>query len=181
MNTKQASPAGSTTGKPKKGVMPRLDGVPGELVSLEDLALVLNFSSKKTRVSPYDPLLDQLAESGPGKVLKFCDVRARISLIARAKKKGLRLSFAESGTDLYVRCDGRPIEDVRASRRTAILKILNTGPHKLSRITAVLREAGDLAIDMSLALLILSQMEKAGEVIHQEGDQWAKSPRKASH
>ncbi len=65
----------------------------------------LNFSERKSS-SPYDQLLQQLLDAPKGSLLRVGSVKARVSLTARAKKKGVRLQFAEDGGKLYVRIAG---------------------------------------------------------------------------
>lgn len=156
--------------KPGPGKHPDFSGVPGEIVSIENL--VLDFQTRK-RMSPYDALLDNLVEAGPGKALKFGDVRARASVTVRARKKGLKVSFAELYGVLYVRLDGKAEDTIGRTRREKILQTLKTGPRKAIALTVALRDQGDAAIDVNLVLAILGQMERSGEVIHQEGDLWA--------
>jgi len=80
--------------------MPEMAGVPGALVDEGPPPDVL-FGAKK-RTSPYDPLLLQLQRAGAGKFLKFDDLRARTSLIARAKRLNIKILFGEQGSTLWV-------------------------------------------------------------------------------
>jgi hypothetical protein len=162
-------------GAPKRGRKPNTDGVPGELVSLEGLNLVFG---TRLKTSPYDPLLDQLVQAGPGKALRFGDVRAKASVYARAKKRGLRVSFAESAGALYVRFDGSSDADVRKSRRDHIVVALRLGPMSAIQIAKRLREAGDASVDAQLVEAILGQMLKASEVVKRDNDNtWAMKGR----
>ncbi len=79
---------------------PDFAGVPGALVDSAPEGMV--FGLKKWRVSPYDPLLEQLRKAGAGKFLKFDDLRCRISVSARAKKLGIKVLFGEQGNTLFV-------------------------------------------------------------------------------
>ena len=85
---------------PKKGTMPNLAGVPGQLV--DDAPPDILFGPRKTKTSPYDPLLLQLQKAGAGKFLRFEDLRARPSLTARAKKLNIKILFGEQGSTLWV-------------------------------------------------------------------------------
>lgn len=174
------APAITELPKPTKGVKPRMDGVPGELVDLD--ALNLQFGGMR-KVSPYDPLLDQLATATdaamaavpkrPRPGLKFGHVRARNSVWARAKAKGFKVSFAIAGSDLYVRLDGRVDDDVKETRRSAIRKLLASHMQlSVIPICNKLREGGDVNVDAALVETILTQMAKAGEVIRQESGAW---------
>ena len=62
---------------PAKGIRPNVTGVAGFLV--DEAPVGIEFGARK-RTSPYDPLLIQLREAGPGKFLKFADLRARGSV-----------------------------------------------------------------------------------------------------
>ena len=160
--------------RPAPGVRPDITGVPGELVPLAGLDLHFG---KSLRTSPYDPLLEQLDKAGPGNALRFGDLRARVSVVARAKKLGLHVSFAVSGNTLYVRLDGRAADDKHATRREQIKAALKFGPLAAMKLTALLREKGDATVDASLVENILGQMMRAGEVVHQEGGAWALAPK----
>jgi|SRR5579863_140607 len=84
---------------PKKGVRPDFVGVPGRLVDEAPPDVVFG---RKSKLSPYDPLLLQLQKAGAGKFLKFDDLRAKSSLIVRAKKLGIKILFGEQGSTLWV-------------------------------------------------------------------------------
>lgn len=170
---------------PRKGVRPMLDGVPGEIVSLDGLNLVFGH---RLRVSPYDTLLDQLAEATdkaveakqPRPGLKFGNIRAKASVYSRAKRKGLLVSFAEVGQALYVRLDGHVEENARETRRGKIRTLLASGQALTHQAIAVkLRESGDATVDAPLVDAILAQMMKAGEVIRQESGAWKLNPARA--
>lgn len=180
--TKTASPL-----KPTKGVRPDFGGVPGALVPLTGIALEFG---RQNRSSPYDSLLDELAratdeaiekkEPKPG--LKFDDLRAKPSIYARAKKKGLRVVFAVAGAALYVRMEGRNDDHIKDSRRAAILKMLAGGAvMTYMQITNKLRADGDLTIDGPIVDAIMLQLMRTGSVVRQEGGAWKSAPlRKAS-
>lgn len=158
----------------KKGMKaPDFSGVKGELVLAEGLQL--NFGSR-LKSSPYDALLDQLV-AARGQLLKFAALKARASVAVRAKKKGLRVSFAEAGGCLFVRYDGLLVDDVKGTRRAKILDVLEKMPRNAAQLAVALREAGDSTVDASLVLAILAQLERDGQVVRGEGDRWAKSPR----
>lgn len=90
---------------PPKGRTLDFSGVPGEIVPA-DAVQGLEFSAKKIRHSPYDALLEKLLDSPKGSILKFGDPRARASVTVRARKKGLKVEFAERDGVLYVRIAG---------------------------------------------------------------------------
>ena len=158
--------------------VPDFTGVPGQLASSDEIA-GLEFGAK-LRKSPYDALLDQLAIAPKGSALKFGDLKCRPSIYSRARKKGLRISFAERGGALFVRFDGRDDDDVRATtRRAAILAALKLGPMSHVKITNKLRDAGDSVLDAAATDAILHQMFKVGQVLRQEGGNWALNPKAA--
>lgn len=168
--------------KPTKGVRPNFGGVPGALVSLEG---VTGLEFGRTKISPYDALLDQLAKATdeavekqqPRPGLKFGDARAKASVYARAKQKGLRVLFAIAGKDLYVRMEGRVDDNIKGARREAIRKILAKGEaFSYIQITNKLRADGDLTIDAPIVDAILLQMMRAGEVARQETGAWRAAP-----
>jgi hypothetical protein len=157
---------------------PDFTGVPGALVALEGLGGLV--FGKHLRTSPYDPLLDQLLAAGSGKALKFGDVKAKASLLLRAKKKGLRVSFAEDGAGaLYVRIDGSATEDLRGVRREQIQSALKLGPLSAIKLAVKLRESGDTSVDGQMVEAILGQMQREGVVIKRESGDWIASPKPA--
>ena len=149
-------------------------GVPGEIISLEGLTLVWGGRKK---VSPYDTLLNQLVAAGVGKGLKFSDERAKASVWARAKRLGLRVSYAVDGKDLYVRLDGRIDDDLKGSRRARILEALKNGPRSAGELLNSIREKGDATIDLPTVEAILSQMVRGGDLVKQDGGKYGKGPR----
>jgi hypothetical protein len=153
---------------------PDMTGVAGELVSIEGMEL--SFGRGQRKVSPYDALLDQLVAAGKGQALRFGDRKARTAVGARAKKKGLRVSFAEAGSVLYVRLDGRTEDDMHEYRRQRILSALMLGPTTSIKLAATLREKGDAAADAQTVDAICGQMARRGEIVKQDGDRWAKNP-----
>jgi hypothetical protein len=155
---------------------PDFSGVPGELVDAAVVPAGLHFGTK-LRGSPYDGLLKQLADAGAGKMLKFGDPKARVSINVRARKLGLKVSCAEDGNVLWVRFDGRADDDVKASRREKILGVLKFGPNTAIRLAHVLREKGDENVDASLVEAICVQVARSGEILRQEGGTWALNPR----
>lgn len=144
---------------------PDFAGTPGALVSLEGLNLVFGGRLKS---SPYDTLLDQLATAQPGQALKFDDVKAKASVYARSKKKGLKVSFAELNGALYVRLDGRVEDDVRKRRREQIVAALKKGPLTHFALASRMREAGDGSIDAVMVETILTQMLRDCLVLKRE-------------
>ena len=159
----------------KPGVRPDVHGVPGELAPLPSDLL---FGSR-LRQSPYDGLLQQLKAAtlawkdtepcvGAQPGLVFGEMRARTSLAVRAKKLGLRISFAEKGAKLYVRLDGVEGDQTRHIRHARIVAALTNAPHSLAAITKKLRERGDTLVDMQMTEAILGGMAKTGEVIRRE-------------
>ena len=85
---------------PQQPVGSHLSGVPGQLVDAAPPDIL--FGPRKTKTSPYDPLLLQLQKAGAGKFLRFEDLRARPSLTARAKKLNIKILFGEQGSTLWV-------------------------------------------------------------------------------
>jgi hypothetical protein len=152
-------------------------GVPGEIVAVTEMPSMLIFGRKPCRLSPYDPLLKQLAESGAGKILRFGDAKCRTSIGVRARRLGLRVSCAEDDKrQLWVRFDGRIEEVLKSTRREKILTALKSGPMNKFSVAARLREQGDGTFDAVFAEVILSGLVKTGEVIRREGDTWALNP-----
>jgi hypothetical protein len=49
------------------------------------------------------------------------------------------------------------------------------------KISAKLREAGDIAVDAQLVETILTQMMRDNQVIKREGGEWSLNPRAAKH
>ncbi len=85
---------------PEPGTVPNFAGVAGSLVS--EIPEGLLFGERKTKTSPYDPLLLQLKAAGAGKYLRFEDLRARASVLARSRKLNIKVTFAEDGNILFV-------------------------------------------------------------------------------
>jgi hypothetical protein len=85
---------------PKKGTKLDFSGVPGRLVDAAPPDVL--FGARKSKLSPYDPLLLQLQRAGSGKFLKFEDLRAKASLAVRAKKLNIKILFGEQGSTLWV-------------------------------------------------------------------------------
>jgi hypothetical protein len=167
--------------KGKTGVMPDLSGTPGTICSVEGLNLAFGASK---RVSPYDKLLDELAASTtPNQALCFESTKARTSVAIRAKKKGLRVSFAEHAGRLYVRFDGRAenagvlipapapssLKAVFTGRRAAILDALRVGSRNAARLVAALQASGDSGVDMNLIETLCAQMVREGVIEVQGG------------
>jgi hypothetical protein len=162
---------------PQKGVKPNCDGVPGEIVDLAEVGPAAIWGRKNTKVSPYDLPLAQLAEAGPGKVLKFGDPRAWSSVGVRAKKLGFRVSRAVVDGKLFVRFDGRLDDDLRAARREKIIGCLRRQPGMTThQVNIAVRDSGDTTFDAVLAELYLTQLVKTGDAIKRDGGTWALNP-----
>lgn len=161
---------------PKKGTMPDMSGVPGELVSDSTLPEDIHWGAKR-RMSPYDGPLKALADAGPGKVLRFGELKARLSVPARAKKLGLRIECGEKDGVLYVRYLGHVEDDVKASRRSEILGALKFGPATAMKLANLLRMKGDSVVDAQLVEAILVQLARTGEVVTREGGEYGLNPR----
>jgi hypothetical protein len=172
----------------KERKKPDFTGVPGALVAsdvvagLEGQGLVWGTGH---RTSPYDAMLEDLrrhTESALAKgekhlpALRFDDARARASVCARAKKKGLRAICAEHAGKLYVRLDKLEGNPSVARRKAILVTLKQFGPLPTQRLAGQLRQDGDTAIDAATVNLICAQMVKSGEVIAQEGGAWSLSP-----
>ncbi len=168
---------------PKKGTRPDTTGVAGAICEIENLPLAFGV---RARVSPYDALLRTLvettekavAENRPRPGLRFDSPRCRPSLLVRARKLNLCISFAEHEGKLYVRFDGRTEEEVRQSRKQALLKLLSIhGPMTHVKCATKLRDDGDNAIDGSLANALLLQMVREGSLVQQDNSYFAVNPK----
>ncbi|MFN7999286.1 MAG: hypothetical protein U0Q18_37055 [Bryobacteraceae bacterium] len=173
-----------------KRAKPDFTGVQGEVVAgdviagLEGRGLAWGSGGRK---SPYDAQLDELlrltneaaAQGSPKPAMRFASNKARTSLTVRAKKKGIKLSFAEFDGALYCRIEGQE-NQVGARRRARILEELKRGPRKAAYLNTALRAAGDQTIDLGTIGAILSQMLREGSIVHQEGDTWGLAPRSSS-
>lgn len=160
-----------------KRARPDFSGVPGELVDASVLPAGLHWGTK-LRGSPYDGLLRQLAEAGTGKVLKFGNPKARVSVNVRARKLGMRVTCAEADGVLFVRFGGSAGEDLKGSRRERIRGVLKVSAGATPfHVAKVLRDKGDEHADAQIVEAILTQMARAGEVVRGEGDQWRLNPR----
>src|SRR5262245_53029721 len=78
----------------KQRKKPDFSGVAGRLIAKAPDGM--SFGSR-LRVSPYDPLLDQLRVQGRGAFAEFDHVRARAAVLNRAKAKKMRVSFGVEG------------------------------------------------------------------------------------
>lgn len=131
----------------KTGIKPTFEGVPGEL--LNEAPEGLTFGEKKLRKSPYDPLLIQLRDAGPGKYLKFGDLRARVSLLARSKKLGIRLLFGEQDNTLWVTLakaelttEGKSEESPRKTLADVVMDAIRQKRTTAGEILTFVRSAG---------------------------------------
>jgi|SRR5579859_5966436 len=177
MATKKVATMATKAGPSVPGVRPDFSGVPGELV---DLDASLSFA-RVTRSSPYDPLLQKLlaateswrAETKDGSAakpqpgLRFSDTRARAAITSRSRKLNMRVSFAESGGQLFVRYEGaldaeKKLPDGRRGQVIGILK--RDGAHTTLALTQKLRNGGDTTVDASIVESICSQMLRKAEV-----------------
>lgn len=107
------------------------------------------FGDKKLRGSPYDSLILQLRDAGPGKFLKFSELRARPSLIARSKKLSVRLMFGEEGSTLWVAlakadlvADGKTDEEKPKTLAEIVLLAIDAKRNKAGEITTWARSNG---------------------------------------
>lgn len=173
---KQETAAPVPVAVPPSRKKPDMTGVPGEVVSLEGLELSFGFK----KASPYDALLLGLVDSPDRakQALKFNNPRCRPSVYSRARKLGIRVTFAERDGVLYVRVDGRLDEDIRAKRRSAIVAALRAKGCTLTHIklTNILRDAGDESLDAASVDAILHQMLRTGQIVRGEGATWAVNP-----
>lgn len=149
---------------------PDMTGVPGRIV---DAPVDLVFGHK-LRSSPYDALLQQLAEAGKGKALQFDDRRARAAIYSRSKKLGMQVEMAENGNALYVRFCGYAPDSPKwkAMARTAILDTVRTQARNDVQIAAAVRAKGLNEIDAGTVGAILRQMEQEGLVARQRDGSW---------
>lgn len=170
---------------PTKGVRPDFHGVAGRLVVAPDPALV--FGERASKGSPYDVLLEELlqatlrAETGGGHppALEFDDVRAKPSLVARGKKKGMKLVFAEKDGKLFVRVTGQM--DAVEKRVAEIRRlILHAGPMPKMILLGKLRGAGDSTVDASGLDALLVKLVRQGELVEQEGGKFKVVPKRAA-
>jgi hypothetical protein len=139
----------------------------------------LVFQERGRKVSPYDAWLDKLQAAPAGSGLEADSAQARTSLGIRAKKKGMRLSFAERDGKLYVRLLASMTLDLLEKRKSAVKQVLKLkGPLSYLKITNQLRLDGDEIVDGSMCESILRILQKAGEVVLQEGGTvWNLAPR----
>lgn len=146
---------------PPKGTKPDLSGVPGEIVSLDKLP-VLDFA-RKARRSPYDALLEKLLDAPKNSALKFGEAKARISIAVRARKKGLKIEFAESGGALYVRVVGFTDDQPNAKDAMHVLRAMAAGFAAPVTISDHIVKAG-VDLGPSRVLEVLQRLEAAGSV-----------------
>jgi len=172
-----AKPAASKRPGRPKGTKLDFSGVPGEVVSLDSLPR-LDFS-RHQRQSPYDALLERLLDAPKNSALKFGDPRARATIGVRARKKGLKVEFAECDGTLYVRIVGFLNEDEPdAKDAMQVLRAMAAGfaaPVTIS--DHIVRSGGEMTPGRVLATL--KQMESAGTV-RKAGDGTWKMTAKAA-
>src|ERR1700690_2259125 len=137
-----------------KGRVPDFKGTEAHIVDQpEDLIF-----GATTRVSPYDPLLDELAtkaevwekgtRSTPRPIICCASVRAKASMYSRSVKLGIRISFAIRGTALYIRYEGRRDSKIQSKRRGNIKDLLKPGvAMTYIQIANKLRDQGDVSLD----------------------------------
>lgn len=110
---------------PKKGQKLNLSGVAGTFVGCGEVGEEeLDFSSKKTKLSPYDKLLLKLKDSQVGTMIRFESITAKNSLRMRAKILNLKLVFAEKDDKLYVKYIGSTIIEITEELKDQTLEIL---------------------------------------------------------
>lgn len=164
---------------------PDFSGVAGEFVTATDPGVALLHWGNQRRISPYDALLEDLARrteaarvaiGTPEPVLRFCNARARTSLGVRARKLGLIVEFALSGTLLYVRHKARVSDKAREERRGAILRHIKLGPMNAIALAGRLRQDGDNTVNAGDVEVILEQLTKTGAVVRQESGDYRLPP-----
>jgi hypothetical protein len=177
---------------------PDFTGVPGQIVLSSDPAAQGLQFGLGGRISPYDEMLRELAArmqeyhaaleanatSKPAKLvdpipipyLRFPNLKPKHAVAMRARKLGIKISFAVKDDQLWIRCNGSEASDTRARREKAILACLTTGPRSAIAVAAYLRERGDELIDGPIAEGILLMLLKRGQVIRQEGNSFALKP-----
>ena len=165
----------------------RLTGTSGAF--LTELPADIEFKAPG-RISPYDKLLMQLEKAHneprppgaqrPG--LVFDHVKAQTAVVARAKKLGYRVLFAEKAGKLYVQFAGLLADDPKLKRREAILAVLAKAPAPLKyiEITNRLRAGGDELLEAAAVDAILVQMMRAGDVLRVDGGAWRISLKKVN-
>lgn len=151
---------------------PDFTGVPGKLVAVPT---GLVFCDRKTRISPYDALLLELAVAPKGNVLQFSDLRARNSLSVRSRKLGMKILFAEQANTLYVQFAGwsPDSEKWKALVREGILDVIQTQPRSPIQIATALRAKHINDVDAGLVDAILKQLEQSGEVLRGRDGSWS--------
>lgn len=182
-NSTSSSSSSGKGQKPTKGVRPKFDGIPGQLMQPSEVPTGLLFGAK-VHASPYDAKLRELAVAPSGAALQFAGLRARPSLYSRARKLNLKVEFAELGGKLYVRiapmtcspssttaAGGPPppslqqelISEKRIRNHTAILAAVCAGKRTPEAIAAAIRAEIPHA-DGVIVRSMLKQMQQAGSV-----------------
>jgi hypothetical protein len=129
------------------------------------------FGPKKLRTSPYDPLLLQLKTAGPGKFLRFEDLRARVSIVARAKKLGIKVMFGEEGRALWVCLEKAELktngvtEDQldKPSNGDLVLRAISLGKHTAGEIVTWMRSNGAPGLGITQVDNLLASLARQGK------------------
>ncbi len=154
---------------PKKGIAPDFTGVAGVLVDAAPEGIV--FGERKFATSPYDPLIIQLRDAGAGKFLKFSDLKARVSLKARAKKLNVNLLFGEEGSTLWVTLakanlltDGKTEDQPSRSLADTILLAIDAKRHKPGEITTWCRSNGAAGVGLTQVEGVIRNLAREGKI-----------------
>lgn len=159
--------------KPMKGVRPRLEGVAGALVDEAPEGILFG---KSLRQSPYDALLQQLKAAGAGKFLRFESLRAKPSIMARAKKLGIRILFGEQGNVLWVtlasvelRTDGEVERPAKKTNSDLVLEAIEGKRDTAGAITTWMRSNGAPGIGLTQVDDLLRVLARAGKIRLKKG------------
>ena len=158
---------------PKKGTIPNIAGVPGQLVDAAPPDIL--FGARKKKTSPYDPLLLQLQKAGAGKFLRFEDLRARPSLTARAKKLNIKILFGEQGSTLWVTLakaelsQNGHVEELPAPKARPLPEIVLDGIEHDKRDTVGLivsfcRKNGAPDVTLNAIDRVIAELARAGKI-----------------
>ncbi|MCU1330691.1 MAG: hypothetical protein JWN34_6061, partial [Bryobacterales bacterium] len=104
------------------------------------------------------------------KFLQFDDLRARPSLMVRAKKLGIRILFGEKGDTLYVSLakvdlttDGVAADQPRISMSEIVLSAIKAGRSTAGEITSWARSNGAPGIGLTQVDGLLSGLARGGK------------------